>query len=151
MSQMVPAPVPVVAAGVAPCAGGLVLDQQFHVGGGRDVDPGGEPGPGREGVAEAGVGVKADGQLAAAGGGRGRAGADGRGPLVVPVACAWTSSTAAPAAVDRPAYSTAATPMSAAAVVLAVMVGLVPPPAVTGAVQTDISVPSEAVKWVSSV
>ena len=41
--------------------------------------------------------------------------------------------------------------MSAAAVVLAVMVGLVPPPAVTGAVQTDISVPSEAVKWVSSV
>ena len=52
---------------------------------------------------------------------------------------------------DRPAYSTAATPMSAAEVVLAVMTGLVPPPAVTGAVHTDISVPSGAVKWVSSV
>ena len=69
----------------------------------------------------------------------------------MPAAWAWTSRTAAPAAVDRPEYSAAATPMSAVAVVLAVMVGLVPPPAVTGAVQTDISVPSEAVKWVSSV
>ena len=57
----------------------------------------------------------------------------------------------ASAAVDRPEYSAAATPMSAEEVVVAVMVGLVPPPAVMGAVQTDISVPSEAAKWVSSV
>jgi len=64
---------------------------------------------------------------------------------VVPVACACTSSTAEPAAADRPAYSRAATPMSAVEPALAVMVGLVPPPAVTGAVQTDSSVPSEAV------
>ena len=71
--------------------------------------------------------------------------------VVVPVACAWTSRAAVPAAVDKPAYSTAATPMSAAEVALAVMVGLVPPPAVIGAVHTDISVFSEALKWVSSV
>src|SRR6516164_3392753 len=60
------------------------------------------------------------------------------------MACAWTSRTAVPAAVDRPAYSAAATPMSAVEVALAVMVGLVPPPAVIGALHTDSAVPSPA-------
>jgi hypothetical protein len=41
--------------------------------------------------------------------------------------------------------------MSAVEVTLVAMVGLVRPPAVIGADHTDISVPSEAVKWVSSV
>ena len=41
--------------------------------------------------------------------------------------------------------------MSLAAVTLAVMVGLVPPPLLIGAVQTLSSVPSEARKWVISV
>ena len=152
MSQVVLAPVAAVAAGVAPWPTVLVFDQQFHVGGGADVDPAGVAGAGGQGVAEAGVGVEAEGQLVAGGGGRGRAGGDrgravaGAGGVGLDVqgpgaGWRWTG----------PAYSTAATPMSAVEVALAVMVGLVPPPAVIGAVQTDISVLSEALKWVSSV
>jgi hypothetical protein len=56
-----------------------------------------------------------------------------------------------PAAVDRPLYSTAAMPMSAVDVVVAVIVGLVPVLAVIGAVHTDCSVPSAAAKWLTSV
>ena len=63
--------------------------------------------------------------------------------LSLALLAAWL---AALRAVDRPTHSTAATPMSAVEVTLAVMVGLVPPPAVIGAVHTDCSVPSEAVK-----
>jgi hypothetical protein len=69
---------------------------------------------------------------------------------VVPVAWALWSTTLASATVDSPEYSSAVTPMSAADDTLAVMVGLVPPRAVMGALHTLISVLSEAVKWVSS-
>ena len=54
-------------------------------------------------------------------------------------------------AADTPEYSSAATPTSAADVGFAVITGLVPPPEVTGALHTDISVLSEALKCVSSV
>ena len=71
--------------------------------------------------------------------------------LVVPVALALWSTAAVPAAVDRPAYSSTATPRSALALGVAVIVGIVPPPAVTGALQMLISVLSEALKCCSSV
>ena len=65
--------------------------------------------------------------------------------LVVPeLVFAAGSSTAVPAAVDSPEYSTTASPTSAAAVGLAVIVGLVPPPAVIGAVHRVSWVPSLA-------
>jgi hypothetical protein len=70
---------------------------------------------------------------------------------VVPADEAWTSTTPEPETVDKPEYSTTATPMSALLVVAAVIVGVVPPPRVTGAAQIDISVLSEALKCVSSV
>ena len=65
--------------------------------------------------------------------------------VVVPVALLVTSTAPMLAAVDRPEYSSAATPMSALDVLVAVIVGLVPPPAVIGAVQMLSSSPSEAV------
>jgi len=71
--------------------------------------------------------------------------------VVFPEACDCTSTAASPAAVDRPEYSSAVTPTSADDDTVAVTVGLVPPPAVTGALQTLISVLSEAVKCVISV
>ena len=71
-------------------------------------------------------------------------------PVVVPVVEATDRRRSAPATVDRPEYSSATTPTSALAVGLTVIVGRVPPPAVTGAVQTLISVSSEALKCNSS-
>ena len=62
----------------------------------------------------------------------------------VPVDDATVSTAAAPAADDRPAYSRAATPMSAVRLVVAVTTSAVPPPRVMGAVHTVISVASEA-------
>ena len=70
--------------------------------------------------------------------------------LVLPVAVAFWSTMVASATVDSPEYSLIATPMSAAEVARAVMVGRVPPPAVTGAVHTVISVWSAAVKRLRS-
>ena len=58
---------------------------------------------------------------------------------------------AAPAAVERPEYSSTAAPMSAFAVGVTVIAGLVPPPAVIGAVHTLSSVLSDALKWSTSV
>ena len=55
------------------------------------------------------------------------------------------------AAVERPEYSEAIAPTSALAVGVTVIPGLVPPPAVTGAVQMLCSVLSEAVKCRTSV
>ena len=46
---------------------------------------------------------------------------------VVPLALAEESRTAAPFAVERPAYSSAVIPMSDAALAVAVIVGWVPP------------------------
>jgi hypothetical protein len=54
--------------------------------------------------------------------------------LVAPELCALWSIAAVPAALESPEYSTAATPTSALAVGVTVIVGLVPPPAVIGAV-----------------
>src|SRR3954467_2487783 len=65
---------------------------------------------------------------------------------VVAVACAVWSTAAAPAAVDRPEYSSTAAPMWARALAVTVTVGFVPPPAVIGAVHTLSSVLSEALK-----
>jgi hypothetical protein len=70
--------------------------------------------------------------------------------VVVPVARALVSSTDASLTVDSPAYSDAATPTSADAVGVTVIVGRVPPPDKTGALQTLISVPSEATQCDSS-
>ncbi len=55
------------------------------------------------------------------------------------------------AAVERPEYSEAIAPTSALAVGVTVIAGLVPPPAVTGAVQMLCSVLSEALKCRTSV
>ena len=74
-----------------------------------------------------------------------------RAVVVVPVAVAIWSTAAVPMAVDRPEYSSAAMPMSALADGLAMIVGLVPPLAVIGAVQTVRLVPSEAVVEATSV
>src|SRR5256714_14528778 len=70
--------------------------------------------------------------------------------LPEPVADAWVSTTDASATADRPLYSDAATPMSAAPDAVAVMAGDWPAPAVTGAVQTLSSVPSDALPWGTS-
>src|SRR2546421_482162 len=70
--------------------------------------------------------------------------------LTEPVADAWVSTTDASATVDSPLYSDAVTPMSAAPDAVAVMAGDWPPPAVTGAVQTLSSVPSDALPWDTS-
>ena len=70
---------------------------------------------------------------------------------VLPVAVLSTSTTPVPGAEDRPEYSRTATPMSAPAVVVTVMVGLVPEPAVIGALHTLSSVLSEALNDVSLV
>ena len=129
----------------------LVLGQQFHVGVGADVDPAGVAAAGGQGVAEAGVGEEAQASslpTEVAGVGPEETVA---APLLLPVAWAWTSRAPVPLAVDSPAYSRTAAPTSAVAVGLTVMVGLAPPPAAIGAVHTDISVLSEALKWVSSV
>ena len=67
------------------------------------------------------------------------------------VAVLLWSTTVASATVERPEYSSAATPTSALAVGVTVIVGLVPPPAVIGALHTLISVLSEALKCSSSV
>ena len=64
--------------------------------------------------------------------------------VAVPVAVLSWSTAAAPAAAESPEYSLAAAPMSALAVAVMVMAGLVPPPAVIGAVQTLSSVSSDA-------
>ena len=71
--------------------------------------------------------------------------------LALPVAALGTSIAPAPDAGDRPEYSSPAIPMSAVHVVVTVMVGLVPPPAVIGAVQILSSVASAAVKCSTSV
>ena len=71
--------------------------------------------------------------------------------VVVPLACEATSTTDPSAAADTPEYSSAAIPISAADVAFTVIAGLVPPPEVTGALHTDSSVLSEALKCVSSV
>ena len=65
-------------------------------------------------------------------------------PVVVPEACAIWSTMVASATVESPEYSSAATPTSAVDVGLTVIVGRVPPPAVIGALQTLISVFSDA-------
>ena len=65
-------------------------------------------------------------------------------PIDVPVAVLSASIAAAPDAVDRPAYSSAAPPMSAPPVAVTVIVGRVPSPAVIGALQTLSSVFSDA-------
>ena len=67
-----------------------------------------------------------------------------------PVAWEDWSTAANPAAGDSPAYSNTPSPMSADDVAVTVTVSG-PPPLVTGAVQIDSSVLSEAVKWVTSV
>ena len=64
--------------------------------------------------------------------------------FVVPEECAIWSTTVASPTVESPEYSIAATPTSAADVVLIVIVGRVPAPALMGALHTLISVPSEA-------
>src|SRR5258708_153670 len=74
-----------------------------------------------------------------------------RALAVVPVADAVWSTAAAPAAVERPEYSSTATPMSAWAVGLARITGLVPPLWVTGAVHTLSCAPSEPVAVVPAV
>jgi hypothetical protein len=61
---------------------------------------------------------------------------------VVPDAMTLWSTDPAPDALDRPEYSTAATPMSAALLAFAATWRLVPAPPPTTAVQTDSSVPS---------
>jgi hypothetical protein len=71
--------------------------------------------------------------------------------VVVPDAEADTSITDASAAADTPAYSLTATPTSADPDTFAVTVGLVPPPALNGALHTLNSVLSEPVKCLSSV
>src|SRR5262249_10829497 len=71
--------------------------------------------------------------------------------LDVPVAMAEASIAAAPEAVDSPAYSRAAPPMSALPVAVTVIVGFVPSPAVVGALQTLISVSSVALMPVAFV
>ncbi len=70
--------------------------------------------------------------------------------VVFPVRWAPWSTTVASATASRPEYSLTATPMSALEVVVAVIVGRVPPPAVTGALQTVSSVFSDAANRVSS-
>jgi len=70
---------------------------------------------------------------------------------VVPLALACTSTDPSPVVVDSPAYSIAAMPTSAVEVGRAVIVGLVPPPTVTTAVQTLSSVWSGARTLVTSV
>src|SRR5258705_4563548 len=70
---------------------------------------------------------------------------------VVPVAVASWSTAPAPATVDIPAYSMASTPMSPVPDVRAVMAGVAPAPAVTGAVQTLTSVFSLACQCATSV
>ena len=62
----------------------------------------------------------------------------------MPLAIAVRSTAAAPEALDSPEYSITAIPMSALELAVAVTVGLVPPPAVIGAVHTVSSVPSDA-------
>jgi hypothetical protein len=74
-----------------------------------------------------------------------------RAVAVVPVASAIWSTAPAPAAAERPEYSSTAMPISAVADGFAMMVGLVPPLWVTGAVHTLSCAPSEAVAVVSSV
>ncbi|PPK65357.1 hypothetical protein CLV40_1149 [Actinokineospora auranticolor] len=71
--------------------------------------------------------------------------------VLVPVACAFWSTTVASAAAASPEYSATAMPMSALAVGVTVMAGLVPPPLTTGALHTLSSVPSGAVTAVSLV
>src|SRR3954447_26382870 len=63
----------------------------------------------------------------------------------VPVAVLVASIEAVPAAPDKPEYSSAAPPTSALADAVTVIDGFVPPPAVTGAVQTLSCVSSDAV------
>ncbi len=70
---------------------------------------------------------------------------------VLPVAVLSTSTTFVPPALDRPEYSSTLAPMSALAVVVTVMVGLVPAPAVIGALHTLSSVLSDALNEVSLV
>jgi len=72
-------------------------------------------------------------------------------PPVVPLACAIWSTTEASPTVDRPEYSETAALTSAREVGVTVIAGRVPPPAFTGAVHTLISVPSEALKCSSSM
>ena len=56
--------------------------------------------------------------------------------VVVPVACAETSSALASVVVERPAYSSATAPVFAVELGVMVIVGWVPLPAVMGADQT---------------
>ena len=72
-------------------------------------------------------------------------------PLVVPVAWEVTSTAAVPEALERPEYSEAMAPTSALALGVTVIAGLVPPPAVIGAVHTLSSVLSDPVKCRTSV
>ena len=61
-------------------------------------------------------------------------------PPVFPVAVLDWSTAPVPDAVDNPEYSTTLAPMSALPDAVTVTVGLVPPPAVTGADHTLICV-----------
>jgi hypothetical protein len=70
---------------------------------------------------------------------------------VLPVAVLSTSTAFVPAALDRPEYSSTVAPMSAVPVVLTLIVGLVSPPAVIGALHTLSSVWSDALNDVSLV
>ena len=63
ISQMVMAPVPTLAAGVAPAPTTWSSASSLHVAGTRDIGPGGVAGSGGQSVAEARVGVEANGQL----------------------------------------------------------------------------------------
>src|SRR6188472_667298 len=72
-------------------------------------------------------------------------------PEEVPVAVLNWSMAAAPEALDRPEYSSAAPPISAPPVAVMVITGRVPPPAVIGALQTLSSVSSDAVTLVTLV
>ena len=69
--------------------------------------------------------------------------------VVAPLACDTWSTAVRSATVESPEYSRAMMAISPAADGFAVMVGLLPP-VITGAVHTLISVPSEAVKCVTS-
>ena len=60
--------------------------------------------------------------------------------VVVPEALAWVSTAAEPAAVESPLYSRAVIAASPADESFAVTIGVVPAPAVMGAVQTLCSV-----------
>src|SRR5450755_1060948 len=70
---------------------------------------------------------------------------------VVPVLCEVWSIAPVPPAPDSPEYSSAATPTSALEVAVTVIVGLVPPPAVIGAVHTLISALSDPLKFLTLV